>query len=367
MRLSLTLSTYVGRQFLVYILLVLGALLAIALLADVMELARRTSDKSVAVHVVVEMALLRIPTMAERLLPFGVLIGGIVALTRLTRTYELAVMRAAGVSVWQFLLPGLALVLTIGVFSVMVLNTLSAVMTLRFEQLERRYITGMSSMLSVSSSGLWLRQVEKDQDDISEYIIHAQQLNQGNMHLRGVTLFVFDAEHRFAKRMDAHTAYVDSGELRLQEVTVSTPGESPIRMEDASIVTELDIAQIQDNFASPRTLSFWELPGFIAMLEQAGFSAQRHKLHWHALLASPLLLCAMLLIAATFSLRLPRRGYVGFLIVAGIGTGFSVRFLTDIIHALGLSGNLPLLLSAWSPATISLLLGGALLLHLEDG
>src|SRR5690606_34065500 len=129
----------------------------------------------------------------------------------------------------------------------------------------------------------------------------------------------------------------------------------------------LTVAQIQDSFASPRTLTFWQLPGFVRSLEVAGFSALRHKLQWHSLLSVPFLLCAMAFLAAAFSLRLPRRGGARMMVVAGIFSGFLFFFIRDIIHALGLSGNLPVELAAWAPTAIVMLAGGAVLLHMEDG
>ena len=72
--------------------------------------------------------------------------------------------------------------------------------------------------------------------------------------------------------------------------------------------TNLTARKIQDSFAAPETMSFWELPSFIRLLENSGFSALRHRLYFDALLARPLLFAAMVLIAASFSLRMQRRG-----------------------------------------------------------
>ena len=98
-----------------------------------------------------------------------------------------------------------------------------------------------------------------------------------------------------------------------------------------------------------------------------GFSGLRHRLYWHSLLSDPFLLCAMVLIAATFSLRLTRYGGTSLVIGGGILAGFLFYFLSDVIYALGLSASLPVLLSAWSPVGITTLLGLAMLMHLEDG
>ena len=68
--------------------------------------------------------------------------------------------------------------------------------------------------------------------------------------------------------------------------------------------------RIENSFASPDTLSFWALPGFIAVLEHAGFSALRHQLQFQSMLSTPALSMTMALLAAGFSMRNTRRGGV---------------------------------------------------------
>ena len=105
----------------------------------------------------------------------------------------------------------------------------------------------------------------------------------------------------------------------------------------------------------------------LELLERAGFSGHRHRLQFHRLLSTPILFVAMILIAATFSLRPQRRGRVGLLILSGIVTGFLLHLISNFVFALGLSNRLPVELAGWTPAGVSLMLGVALLLHLEDG
>jgi lipopolysaccharide export system permease protein len=133
------------------------------------------------------------------------------------------------------------------------------------------------------------------------------------------------------------------------------------------VATNLTRDKILDSFAPPETISFWSLPGFIELLTEAGFSAVRHKLQLHRLLATPVLLAAMVLLAASFSLRPQRRGRVGLVILSGVLAGFLLYFLSNFVFALGLSGRIPVVLAAWTPAGVSVMLGIATLLHLEDG
>ena len=132
-------------------------------------------------------------------------------------------------------------------------------------------------------------------------------------------------------------------------------------------VSDLTLDKIQDSFASPETMSFWQLPGFIKILEKAGFTGHRHKLYWHSLLASPMLMVAMVLVAAIFALRQSGRAGAAWSISGAVLCGFLLYFISDLVYALGLSASIPVILAAWTPAGVSTLLGLSALFHIEDG
>ena len=364
MRISLTLSIYIGRQFLLGIGMVFLVLLVLILIGDVIELLRRAARRpETGFGVVLQMALLQLPTLAERMLPFATLFGGMLTLSRLTRSHELVVARAAGVSVWQFLMPGLVIALLIGAFMVTVFNPVASVMVARFERLEAKYLRGNTSMLAVSDNGLWLRQADPE----GQSVVHALRVSQQGLELEDVIIFLYRGTDVFVGRIDARTARLGDGYWELKNAVLTGPDQPGRFLDSYRLPTSLTLAQIQDSFASPETLSFWALPRFIDTLEAAGFSAVRHRLYWHSVLSTPLLLSATVLIAAAFSLRLTRRGGTGLLLFSGVLVGFVLYFLSDLVRAFGISGGIPVILAAWTPAGIHALLGLALLFHLEDG
>ena len=175
------------------------------------------------------------------------------------------------------------------------------------------------------------------------------------------------ADMQLVGRIDAKSAVLRSGNWQVKDGVRWTPGKPPQPFQHLVVPTNLTPAKIQESFASPETMSFWELPGFIHLLESSGFSAQRHRLYFNRLLSIPFLFSAMVLIAATFSLRMQRRGGATLMIVGGVGAGFMLYFISNIVFALGLSAKLPVLLAAWTPTGISLIFGVSMLLHLEDG
>ncbi len=364
MRVSPILSIYIGKRFLADIGMVLAVLVSIIFIGDLVELLRRAWNReSMTLLLILQLAVLKIPYMANKVLPFATLFGGMLAFVRLTRSHQLVVARAAGVSVWQFMLPALALAAVGGSLVVTGFNPFVSATLSRFEQLEAKHLRGRASLLAVSSSGLWLRQA----DDGGQSVIHALRVSEEGSKLEDVIIFLYGEQDRFIGRIDAKSATLEPGYWNLAEALVTSP-ESPAQfVKNHRLQTQLTLSQIQDSFASPDTLSFWALPAFIRTLEKAGFSALRHRLHWHYLMAGPMLLFAMVLVAASFTLRQSRGSRPGIMLAGGAGVGFMLFFLTDVSLALGLSGGIPVALAAWAPAGTCTLLGLAMLLHLEDG
>lgn len=364
MRLSWTMSQYLATQFLRGLGLVAAAVFAVAFLIDFVQILGRAAGRDeVSFLTVIGLTALKSPSVLEQTLPFVILFGALWSFTRLTRTQELVVCRASGVSAWQFLTPALGVALLGGLLIVAVFNPIAATLAANFERLEARAFGGQKSLLAVGPTGLWLRQGGPS----GQSVIHAAQVSEQGLRLEGVLVLLYDGANAFTSRIDAQSAMLQDGSWELSQAQVTNADQTSDYYPVLKLPTSLTLAQIQESFASPETISVWDLPRFIATAEGAGFSALSHRLHLNQMLASPLLLCAMVLIAATVSLRLSRLGGSAALVVAGVLIGFLLFFATDVASAFGKSGALPVGLAAWGPPLVALLLGAASLLYTEDG
>jgi lipopolysaccharide export system permease protein len=367
MRLSLTLSTYIGRQFLLAFASALLVIAGVIVLFDVIELIRRAAGRGdLGIATLVGMAMLKLPQMVHMVLPFAVMIGAMLSFWRLTRTHELVVARAAGISAWEFLAPVVVAAALIGIVEVMAVNPLGAAMYARFEKMQDEILLNKSSAFDLSEIGLWLR----EGDGGRQVVVHAEDVRQDGLtlHLKDVHIFLYDGPHHFAKRLSAVTGTLADGAFLLFDVWSMEGGKPSQHLDQIRLPTELTLERVHDNFASPETMSFWQLPAFIAFFERAGFAANKHRMHFQALLASPLLYAAMVLIAAIFSLRPNMRaGGLMSRLGGGVGAGFAIYLFSKVIFAFGLSSTLPQVLAAWSPALVAVLIGASGLFYLEDG
>ncbi len=365
MQLARTLSAYIARQFFTWLCAVFGTMVSVTFLLDYIELLRRGGQRAQATWgILLEMAALKLPHTAQEVMPFAILFGTMLVFWRLTRSNELVVARAAGVSAWGFLTPAILVALLVGVVAVTVFNPIASAMEASYEKLDNRVLRVGGDPLSLSNAGLWLRQSDPDGGEI---IIHGDKLASPDLRLRNVSVYFLDRRSDFGSRVEARSARLGGGFWTIRDGQRFRGDGPPEAVSELHLATKLTASKIEESLASPDTMSFWELPGFISLLEQSGFSAQRHRLQFNILLARPFLFCAMVLVAATFSLRMQRRGGAVMLLVSGVAAGFLLYFLSDIVFALGLSAKIPVLLAAWTPAGVSLLLGASMLLHLEDG
>ncbi len=78
-------------------------------------------------------------------------------------------------------------------------------------------------------------------------------------------------------------------------------------------------------------------------------------------------MCTMVIIAAGFTIRPPRRGGLLALISLGALTGIGYHIFNQIFLRLGQSEQIPAMLAAWAPTACVLMLGTTWLLYTEDG
>lgn len=365
MQTSSTLYRYIARLFLVHFLFLLLILLGIVYLLDMIELLRRASSHSeVGFGLVARMGLLKLPEVGQIMLPFAILFSGMFTFWRLNRTHELVVMRAAGVSAWQFLTPLLVVSMGIGLLATTVINPVSSLLLSKFEKMEIQHFDKASNLVTISRTGLWLRQ-HYNGDGYA--LIHADSFNQKSWLLSDVIVFLFDDQDNLTGRIDSPSAQLTNGYWEIERAIINNR-EPPTEFQDIyKIPTNLTASDIEESFASPETLSFWRIPEYIKIMEETGFPAFRLEVYYQSLLARPFFFAAMVLLAAAVSLRPPRLGGTGALIILGVSAGFFIFFLESVLHAFGISQKIPVALAAWTPATVSLLLGVAVILHLEDG
>lgn len=365
----MTLNLYFARRFLWSVTQVFLVFLGILLMVDTIEQLRRFSDAGVGLAQAGRLALLNVPESLYRILPLILVMGAIANFLALARSSELVVVRASGRSGLRFLATPLLVALVLGILAVSLFNPLVAATSKRYDAERTALSRGDGSVLSVSDSGLWLRQGSEG----GQTVVQAARSGPDGTELFGATFLGYGPDGLPVARIEAETARlgpdgwvltgVKTWNLRETNPELAAVAEAgPI-----TVASDLTAESIRDSFGSPSSISFWNLPDYVADLERAGFSSLAHRLWYQIELAQPLLMAAMVMIAAGFTMRHVRFGGTGRMVLFAMLAGFGIFFLRNFAQAMGDTGQIPVALAAWSPPVIALFLSLGFLLHLEDG
>ena len=358
-----TLSLYFARHFAKMVaafFLVSVVLIGVSTLAEFFNRALRIDAAGLKIA---WLSLFRVPSTTEDALPFVVLYGSIAAFVIANRRLEVVVARAAGVSAWQFLLPACVVGLLFGGLATTVYNPVAAALLARSNLLTAEVFGTGVQTVEPAEGPVWVRQAAGG----VESILGAEQSYDEGLGLGGVTAYVFGANGRFQQRIDAPVARFFPGEWRLEDATVTAPSSNPEHHDVYALPTDLSPNEVKRTFLEIDSISFWTLRDLAASARRAGVAADRYVLRFNVLLSQPILLLAMVLIAANVSLRFSRSRNLGRMIITGVGVGFMLYVVMKIAWDLGSGGIVPPPLAAWLPAIFATLVGVTVLLHLEDG
>ncbi len=361
----LTLQFYLGKRFLFAILASFLLCSNLIFIIDFVEILRQAgkSGEYISGFKMLRITLLRVPAYTEFLLPFAVLTGSIVTLLNLSRKSELAVMRASGMSVWQFLQPAIIVAFLLGLFATLVYNPLAASARATAEAEVDEAFGRDSSVLRSTSSGSWLRQDGLD----GQSVINALQASDGGTQLRGVNAFVFDAKGRFVEKIDAPQAELREGYWLITDALVARVGREPETFKTYLLSTYLTPERVADALGTVISLSFWELPDLIEVTEKAALSAEPLRVQYVLLLSRPILCVAMVLLAATVSLKSFRSGGIQTMVITGMVGGFGFFLVAEVSRQIGVAGLAPASVAVWTPLVLAILTTTTILLHQEDG
>ena len=361
------LDRYIAGRFLMVFARVFAGFFGILLAIDVVEQLRRFSDPGITLREAAVLAVMNVPSSLYNILPLMLILSAIGLFLGLARSSELVVIRGSGRSGIRFLIAPVITALVIGGFAVAVLNPIVAATSRQYDVLSSGHARN-GSVLSISEAGLWLRQGTAE----GQTVIQAARANPDATELFDVTFLTFAADGTPLARIEAATARLDPGEWVLSAVkhwplNADNPERDALDQAETRVPTDLTRDTIRDSFGTPSAIAIWDLPGYIAGLERAGFSARSHLVWMQMELALPLFLVAMVLIAAGFTMRHSRLGKSGTMVLLALLCGFVVFFLRNFGQVLGENGQIPILLAAWTPPIAAALLALGLLLHVEDG
>jgi LPS export ABC transporter permease LptG len=286
-------------------------------------------------------------------IPLSVLIGGLVTMGILTRTSELIVMRACGISLYRAAAPLLAFAVVAGGVLFLFEENVLAYSNRRAEELKHVIRGGSPRTVDL----LDRRWILGRKGEIYNYVFFDPKRTE----LNGFSVFRFAPRAgRLQSRAFYRTAAFNGQATGFEPTVVWQARDGWVREFDRQVeqrayrpVERADLfLEPPQYFMTEQTpakrMTYAQLKRYIVELRASGINVTDHEVELHRKVSFPWVTLIMTLIALPFAVTTGRRGAM-----YGIGLGIALALVywiaMSVFGAIGASGVIQPLLAAWAP------------------
>ena len=337
------LDLYISHRYVRTALLAFAGLLALYYIGEFIELSEKLSKGEATLAMVGRYFYYATPKFIYFVVPLATLVAVLTTLGGMTRTNEVTVLRACGISLYRTAVPLVVLAL---VWSGMLFSLEDRVMAHSERQAEvlRNTIRGRAQRTFSVENRTWLIAQDGNLYHYAVFDVAARTLHHFSIFETARDPYRLTA-HTFATR-----AVFEDGEWHAVDGWVQTFDESGLvkRTPFKSKILTLEepsffgAEQIEAEF-----MNYAELRQYIGRLDESGVSIAAHEVELQRKVAFPFVTLVMTLIAIPFGVTTGRRGAlygIGLAVVLGVG----YLLLSTLFIAFGAASVLPPALAAWA-------------------
>ena len=345
---SFLINKYLAKEFIKIVINTSIIFFCLGIIMNIFEEINFFKDFNVAINTPIILSLLFVPSLLNYFFPFVILLSGIWFFLKIKKTDELTAMNVSGMSNLSVIIIPSILSIILGIFFVTALNPITSLLVKKYETVKGNYEKEQDYLATVTVNGIWI----KERGLKANYMIRASRLEKEN--LMEVTIYEFDKDNNFTRRIEADSANITSLKWVLKNITViNSDGimlTEPIK--DPFYFSMYDIKKIKSLYSNLDTISFWDLEHEINLLKQRGYSTREMQVKLHRSLAFPFFLLSMVLLSSVFTLGTTFKENNWTYVFLTIISSVLIFFFNDFSAALGKTDKLPIELSVWMPIAI---------------
>lgn len=281
---------------------------------------------------------------------------------RLTESNELIIILCNGVSIWKILLLLSSIVLILGLFAVTVVNPIATYGFQKRQQLKLRLTKEIKrSDITVLSSDTLIREESSNENRI----IKVQAIDLHKKELKGLIVLFFNKNNDLLKRIDAQTAIIKDGNLKLINSKVIYDKSSEDKKE-ISFPTSLSFNNFTYNLRNPESMTIPELKKTINQLIANSIPATDYEQYYYKELCKPFIMLVTTILASMFFSLKNYHHYRSKLLFLGLCTGIVFYAILEIFIKILFHYNIHPSLAVLLPNFFILFVGIFMILHLHE-
>ena len=207
---SFIINKYLAREFIKVILNTIFVFFCLGFIMNLFEEINYFKDLDIGIYVPIMLSSLIVPSLLYNMFPFIILLSGIWFFLKIKKSDEVTAMKVSGMSNFSvIIIPGL-LSFMLGIFFITSINPITSVLVQKYENIKGNYDRDKDYLATITQNGIWIK--EKNN------IIRATNLQDEN--LMNVTIYEFDKNNNFVKRVEAKSANISSTTWSLKSVKI---------------------------------------------------------------------------------------------------------------------------------------------------
>jgi|TARA_B110000438_G_scaffold281662_1_gene308012 lipopolysaccharide export system permease protein len=345
---SYLINKYLGKEFFKIILNTTVIFFCLGFIMNLFEEINFFKDYDVTIIVPIKLTLLFVPNLINNYFPFVILLSGMWFFLKIKKTDELTAINIAGRSNFSIILVPSFLAIILGIFFVTTLSPITSELIKRYEKIKGNYELDKEYLAAITENGIWIKERKLE----NNYIIRSANIE--NNKLMGITIYEFDKDDNFNRRIEAESANIDSLSWILYNVRIIDKDGAVLSSNVKNITYNsiYNLDKIQSLYSNLDTISFWNLDEEIKLLRDRGYSTKEMQVKLHKSFAFPFFLLSMVLLSSLFTIGTKKSESNWTYVFITIISSILIFFFNDFSAALGKTEKLPLHLSVWMPIII---------------
>tara|TARA_B100000029_G_C17560532_1_gene953195 strand:+ start:300 stop:1391 length:1092 start_codon:yes stop_codon:yes gene_type:complete len=356
---STIINKYLSKEFIKTVINMSLIFFSLGFVMNLFEEINFFKDYDVAIITPIKLTLLFLPSLLYNMFPFIILLSGIWFFLKIKKTDEVKAINVFGMSNLSIILMPSLISILLGILFITSLNPITAVLTKKYETIKGNYERDQEYLAAITMNGIWIKEASSNKNNI----IRSESLKNDN--LMNVTIYQFDNNNDFVKRIEAKSANISNFEWTLKNVKIIDGNGEVLsqNVEKISYVSLYNLEKIKSLYSNPNTVSFWNIDNEIKLLEERGYSTGDMETRLQRSFAFPFFLLSMILLSGVFTLGVNfKENNVTYVFIA-IMSSVLIYFFNDFSAVLGKTDRLPLEIAVWMPIAIIFIFSSVGIIH----
>ena len=352
---AFTINKYLSKEFIKIVIITILIFFCLGFIMNLFEEINFFKDINIGVYVPILLTSLKVPALLYNMLPFIILISGIWFFRKIKKSDEITAMKISGMSNLSVILIPSIVSIFLGIIFVTMINPMTSVSLKKYETLKGNFERDKDYLAAITKNGIWIKEKNNNKNNI----IRASSLKDKNLLI--LTIYEFDKDNNFIKRVEADYADITSVDWKLKNVNILDNNGNLLskNLDEITYKSIYDIDKINSLYSNIDTVSFWKIENEIKILEERGYSTKQMETKLHKSLSFPFFLLSMVFLSGLFTLGLNFKENNLTYIFITIITCILVYFFNDLSAALGKTERLSGEIAVRMPILIIFIFGAA--------